>query len=131
MGNEVTIDNGVATVRPVTAENAAALLEAAGPDGVATVTGVGGLAFQVSEEHAVAAGLVDGQAPKRPGHTAKAPSLAEEAPAGGNGPDTHGQGEAPSRGASTADWRAFLAQQGVPYTEDDRRDDLVALWENR
>ena len=131
MGNEVTIDNGVATVRPITAENAAALLEAAGRDGVATVTGIGGLAFQVSEEHAVAAGLVDGQAPKRPGSGSKAPSSAEEAPAGENGPGTQGQEDAPHRGASTADWRAFLDRQGVPYTEDDRRDDLVALWENR
>lgn len=131
MGNEVTIDNGVATVRPITAENAAALLEVAGRDGVATVTGIGGLALRVSEEHAVAAGLVDGQAPKKPSRGSKAPSPAQEAPAGENGPDTPGQEDAPSRGASTADWRAFLDRQGVPYTEDDRRDDLVALWENR
>lgn len=131
MGNEVTIDNGVATVRPVTAANAAALLEVAGPDGVATVTGIGGLALQVSEEHAVAAGLVDGQAPKRPSRASEAPSSAREAPAGENGPSTPGQADAPSRGASTADWRAFLTQQGIPHTEDDRRDDLVALWENR
>lgn len=128
MGNEVTIDNGVATVRPITAENAAALLAVAGPDGVATVTGIGGLAFQVSEEHAVAAGLVDGQTPSR---ASKAPSSAQEAPAGENGPSTPGRADAPSRGASTADWRAFLDQQGIRYAEDDRRDDLVALWENR
>ena len=131
MGNEVTIDNGVATVRPITAENAAALLEAAGPDGVATVTGIGGLAFRVSEEHAVAAGLVDGQAPKRPNRVSEASSSAREAPAGENGPNTPDRADAPSRGASTADWRAFLDQQGVHYSEDDRRDDLVALWENR
>lgn len=131
MGNEVTIDNGVATVRPITAENAAALLAVAGRDGVATVTGIGGLAFQVSEEHAVAAGLVDGQAPKRPSRAPKAPSSPQGAPAGGDGPNTPDRAEAPSRGASTANWRAFLDQQGIPYTEDDRRDDLVALWENR
>ena len=122
MGNEVTIDSGVATVRPISAENAAALLEVAGRDGVATVTGVGGLAFRVSEEHAVAAGLVDG---------AKPPKTKQEARAGKGGPNTPDQADAPSRGASTADWRAFLDQQGIPYTEDDRRDDLVALWENR
>lgn len=131
MGNEVTIDNGVATVRPITAENAAALLKVAGRDGVATITGIGGLAFQVSEEHAVAAGLVDGQAPKKPSRGSEAPSSVQEAPAGENGPDTPGPAVAPSRGASTADWRAFLDRQGVPYAEDDRRDDLVALWENR
>lgn len=131
MGNEVTIDNRVATVRPITAENAAALLEVAGPAGVATVTGIGGLAFRVSEEHAVAAGLVDGQSPKRRSRAPEAPSSAQEAPAGEKGPDTPDREDAPSRGASTADWRAFLDQQGIPYTEDDRRDDLVALWENR
>ena len=131
MGNEVTIDNGVATVRPITAENAAAPLAVAGRGGVATVTDIGGLAFQVSEEHAGAAGLVDGQAPKKPSSGSKAPSPAQAAPAGENGPSTPGREDAPSRGASTADWRAFLGQQGIPYTEDDRRDDLVALWENR
>ena len=131
MGNEVTIDNGVATVRPITAANAAALLKVAGPDGVATVTGIGGLALQVSEEHAVAAGLVDGQAPKRPSRASGAPSSSQEAPAGKNGPDTPGREDAPSRGASTADWRAFFDRQSIHYSEDDRRDDLVALWENR
>lgn len=131
MGNEVTIDNGIATVRPITAENAAALLKVAGRDGVATVTDIGGLAFQVAEEHAIAAGLVDGQAPKQPSRGSESSSSAQEAPAGENGPNTPDRAEAPSRGASTADWRAFLGQQGIPYTEDDRRDDLVALWENR
>lgn len=131
MGNEVTIDNGVATVRPISAENAAALLAVAGRDGVATVTGIGGLAFQVSEEHAVAAGLVDGQAPAPRKATAEVPKRAQESPAGEDGPNTPDQKDAPSRGASTANWRAFLDQQGIPYTEADRRDDLVALWENR
>ena len=131
MGNEVTIDNGVATVRPITAANAAALLKVAGPDGVETITGFGGLAFQVSEEHAVAAGLVDGQAPAPRKTAAEAPSEAEEAPASESVAQAPERADAPHRGASTADWRAFLDQQGIPYTEDDRRDDLVALWENR
>lgn len=130
MGNEVTIDNGVATVRPITAANAAALLKVAGPDGVETITGIGGLAFRVSEKHAVAAGLVDGAPAPRKAAT-EAPSSAEEAPAGESGGRAPERAVAPHRGASTADWRAFLDRQGVPYAEGDRRDDLVALWENR
>ncbi|MCV7210153.1 hypothetical protein [Mycolicibacterium canariasense] len=36
----------------------------------------------------------------------------------------------PARNASRAKWAAFLTSQGVAFTDDDGRDDLIALWDN-
>lgn len=123
MGVEVTIDNGVATVRPASAEIAAALLAVAERGEVGTSTAGATLAFVVPERVAERAGLVEGatDTPKRD--------------AGASGGDTAGapteQHETPHRGASRAAWVEFLNSQNIAHSDDDRRDDLVALWESR
>lgn len=131
MGTEVTIDNGVATVRPTTPEIAAALIAAAGRDGVATVSGRGGLAFRVSEEAALSAGLVQAESLEDVGAPADPPVGDGDALTPEHEGNTPPEAVVPSKGASTDTWREFLDGQGIAYTEDDRRDDLVALWENR
>lgn len=127
MNAEVTIDDGVATVRPASREVAAALVRAAGRDGVETVTGRGGIAFRVSEKHAEAAGLTHRaqEGPK------KAPSKPADGPGGGGEGNAQGGVVPPSRAASTATWRKFLEDQGVPHKSEATRADLIAAWDSR
>lgn len=37
--------------------------------------------------------------------------------------------EAPHGNASAAEWRHFLAEQGIEFPEDAKRDDLRELWD--
>lgn len=123
MGVEVTIDRGVATVRPASAEVAAALLAVAERGEVQTSTSGATLAFVVPERVAERAGLVEGvkDTPKRDA----------EASEGGTGGKHTEQLDTPHRGASRAAWVEFLNSQNIAHSDDDRRDDLVALWESR
>lgn len=124
MGVEVTIDRGVATVRPASAEVGAALLAAAdGPGQVLTSTAGAKLAFVVPEAVAERAGIVEGGA--------KPPKRHAEASGDGSGTRAKAAPSEPHRGASRAVWAEFLDAQGIAHDDDDRRDDLVALWENR
>lgn len=36
----------------------------------------------------------------------------------------------PARNASTGTWKQFLADKGIEFDADTRRDDLVELWDN-
>lgn len=36
--------------------------------------------------------------------------------------------DAPSRNASTVEWKSFLASKGVAFSEDAKRDELRDLW---
>ena len=36
---------------------------------------------------------------------------------------------APARSASKQDWRVFLDEMGIEYTDEDTRDELIAKWE--
>ena len=127
MSAEVTIDDGVATVWPASREVAAALIEAAGRDGVETVTGRGGIAFRVSEKHAEAAGLTHGAQEG----TKEAPSKPAGGPGGGGEGNMQGGVVPPSRAASTETWREFLEDQGVPHESEATRADLIAAWDSR
>lgn len=123
MGVEVTIDRGVATVRPASAEVAAALLAVAESGQVATSTAGATLAFVVPEHVAERAGLVQGAAL----------AARSDADARADRSEDPGQGalDEPHRGASRAVWAEYLDWQGIEYSDDDRRDDLVGLWESR
>ena len=127
MNAEVTIDDGVATVRPASREVAAALIGAAGRDGVETVTGRGGIVFRVSEKHAEAAGLTH----RAQGGTVEAPSKPADGPGDGGEGNMHGDVVPPSRAASTETWRKFLEDQGVPHESEATRADLIAAWDSR
>ena len=123
MGVEVTIDSGVATVRPASAEVAAALLAVAERGEVQTSTAGATLAFVVPERVAERAGIVEGvkDTPKRDAGASR----------GGTGGKHTEQLDTPHRGASRAAWVEFLNSQNIAHSDDDRRDDLVALWESR
>lgn len=123
VGVEVTIDRGVATVRPASAEVAAALLAVAEGGEVQTSTSGAKLAFVVPERVAERAGLVEGT---------RDPAKRDAGASGGvtGGKHTE-QLDAPRRGASRAAWAEFLDSQNIAHSDDDRRDDLVALWESR
>lgn len=130
MSAEVTIDRGVALVRPASPEIARALIEAGGAKVVETVTG-GRIAFRVPEQVAIKAGLVN-EARRDTPKGAKQPSSGDSgARSPKSGTNRSDETSEPHRGASTDAWRTFLDSQGVPYSQDDRRDDLIALWENR
>ena len=43
-------------------------------------------------------------------------------------PQQNDEQQAPARSASRADWVEFLTGQGFGVTDEDSRDDLVALW---
>lgn len=124
VGVDVTIDRGVATVRPASAEVGAALLAAAdGPGQVLTSTAGATLAFVVPEGVADRAGLVEG---------AIDPAKRDAGASGGATGGKHTeQPDTPHRGASRAAWVEFLNSQNIAHSDDDRRDDLVALWESR
>lgn len=108
----VDIADGSAVVRPASPEIARRLIEAARGKPVVTTTAGPLLGFAVAEEVAVAAGLVNG---------ASAAKGDADAPEDG--------GRAPSKNASTAEWRAFFDRQGIEYSEDDTRADLIETWE--
>lgn len=101
----VDIADGTAVVRPASPEIARRLIEAADGRPVATTTAGPSLGFAVAEEVAVKAGLVDG---------ADAPEDDDQAP---------------SKNASTDEWRAFFDRRGIEYSEDDTRTDLIEAWE--
>ena len=123
VGVEVTIDRGVATVRPASAEVAAALLAVAERGEVQTSTSGATLAFVVPERVAERAGLVEG---------AIDPAKRDAGASGGGTGGKHTeQPDTPHRGASRAAWVEFLNSQNIAHSDDDRRDDLVALWESR
>lgn len=107
----VDIDGGTAVVRPASPEIARRLIDAADGKPVTTTTVGPTLGFVVDEKVAVAAGLVNGAAPPK-----------------GDQPKPKGD-QPPSKNASTDDWRAFLDRQGIAYSEDDTRSDLIETWE--
>lgn len=115
---DVTIEDGWATITPATPEVARRLLAVGPSSAVRTVSGGPHIALYVPEGVAEKAGLV---------HT---PSGGRGAATGQmGGPD--GAAEPPTRGASRAAWREFLDSQGVPYSEDDTRNGLIAIWEGQ
>lgn len=111
---EVNVDiaDGTAVVRPASPEIARRLIEAADGKPVATTTAGPTLGFVVAEKVAVAAGLVNGT----------------PAPVGGAAAAKNDD-QAPSKNASTDEWRAFFDRQGIEYSEDDTRTDLIEAWE--